>query len=400
MSNRAPDPTPLPLLLLRQALAATAACLLTACGGGSDSAPPAQVQSVACDPLVGIYTTATQGTPSAASNAAVVDVVRRLQQTPSLGIVPVSKVTGFEEPGVAQYQLVYAVDSTAFRVVDAETAQIIDSGTASGSLDELLAYLRAKLRPAIDRHDQAISGSGVPVDVAQGACADVIYRVNSTQGRVVARSSVGSLGGTLQPDGSSTLRVSAGAVEGFRLAVPLDAAPGNYSVSVQGVCRYRPSRALATLDAVSVQVKAATMMPVEIADDFAKLDGGPHHSLALESGAWSTGILSPTGVRALFLSGKASIAFGSSSAAVISRAALVVQDNCFSAGCTTLTLEGFDAQGAARSITVEARDGKRVAVDSVEQGFAKVSRLRLNSLEAAFSELRASGSAPPVACKL
>jgi hypothetical protein len=39
-------------------------------------------------------------------------------------------------------------------------------------------------------------------------------------------------------------------------------------------------------------------------------------------------------------------------------------------------------------------------VDSAEQGFSKVTHLRLSSLEASFSQLRATGTVAPAACTL
>jgi hypothetical protein len=374
--------------------------LIVACGGGSDATSPATPQGVACDPRVGIYATATQGSPSAASNAAVADVVRKLQQSTGLGFAPVNKVSGAEEAGSVHYQVFYFVDTLTYRLVDSETAVVLKAGSAPNSVDEFLAFLQSDVRRAIDTHDQALTGSGVPAEVAAGACVDLKYSVNSTQGRVVARSNVGTLAGTAQADGSSTFRVSGGTVESLRLAIPAQAVPGVYAVSVQGVCRYAPSKVIANLSSLPVQVKAASTSAVSIVDDFANLDGGPHHAFALEAGVWGLGIRSQSGDPSVFLSGKASVTFGSRSGATVTRASIVAHDSCWSAGCTTVTIEGFDAQGVARSVKVESADGKRITVDSAEQGFSKVTHLRLSSLEASFSQLRATGTVAPAACTL
>jgi hypothetical protein len=368
--------------------------VMVACGGGSDATAPAQPQGVACDPRVGIYAVASQGNPSPAANAAVADVVRKLQQSTGLGYLPLNKVSGFEEAGAVHYLVFYVVDTATYRLVDGETAVVLSAGTALSNLDEFLAYLKSSVRSAIDNHDQVASGTPIPADVAAGACVDITYSVNSTQGRVVARSSLGTLSGTAQADGSSTLRVSGGKVEGFRLAVPTDTPPGAYAISMQGVCRYAPSKVVANLPPMPVQVKASVSSAVSIADNFTTVDGGMHHKLTLDSGSW---LLGEAG---LYLSGKVTVAFGAVSGAVFTNASVVAKDNCFSAGCTSVTIEGLDAQGAARSVSVEIGGGKTVTVNSSDHGFAKVSRLRLNTLEASFSQLRASGTAVPAACTL
>lgn len=293
-----------------------------------------------------------------------------------------------------QYLVFYVVDTATYRLVDGETAVVLSAGSAPNNLDEFLAYLKSSVRAAIDNHDQASSGTPVPAEVAAGACVDINYVVNSTQGRVVARSNLGTLSGTAQADGSSTLRVSGGKVEGLRLAVPANTPPGAYAISMQGVCRYAPSKIVANLPSLPVQVKAAATSAVSIADNFATFDGGLHHKLTLDSGSWFLG------ESGLYLSGKVSIAFGAASGAVLTSASVVAKDNCFSAGCTSVTIEGVDAQGAARSVSVEVGDGKAVTVASADHGFAKVSRISLNTREAVFSQLRASGTVVPAACTL
>jgi hypothetical protein len=388
---------------LLRLMALAVPCLLMACsGGGSESVAPSK-SSVACQPRVGVWASTTQGEPDAASSRALAELVSRVQQSGAdLGYTLVNKVRGAEEAGSVHYSVFFFLDTLTYRLVDNEIGTALPgaAGTALDASSSLETFLRKEVRAAIDRHDQVTSGSGVPASLAAGACADLTYLVNTQQGRVNMRASIGSLTGSLQADGSSSVRVSHGKAEGLRISVPAGTPPGEHSISVQSVCRYDPGRPIATLTALPVTVTPATTAAVSVSDDFFSLDGSVHHQFRLTSGSYLLGVNSSSGDQSVFMSGQMMVSLGGTSGAVFERASVVAHDNCFSAGCTTVTIEGTDSQGAARSVAVEAGPGLRLTVDSANHGFARVTGLRLVSLEASFSRLRATGTAGSGQCSL
>ena len=234
---------------------------VSACGGAGGSA--AAVQGSACEPRVGVYTTDLAGnSPSADINAIVANMVRALQQPgQSTGVAVVNKISGFEEAGSVEYLVIINTDANTYRLVDGETGEIIDAASADSSADwsvnadQVSTWLQSTVKTAIDHHDLVLLGTGPAVSVAAGSSVTLDYSVSTTQGRIIARSIIGTLAGSALADGSSTFRVNATKVEDFTLAVPLTAASGSYTVSVQSVCRYDPSIVIATLEPVTVTVQ-------------------------------------------------------------------------------------------------------------------------------------------------
>lgn len=239
---------------------------VSACGGAGSSGAAASSGS-ACEPRVGVYATDLAGnSPSAEINAIIANMVSELQQLgDSTGVVVVNKVSGFEEAGSVHYLVFINTEAYTYRLVDGETGEILaadfaDAAEWSVNVDQVASWLQSTVKTAIDQHDLVTLGAGPAVSVAAGSSVTLDYSVSTAQGRIVARSTIGTLGGSAQADGSSTFRVSGAKVEDYTLAVPLDAASGSYTVSVQSTCRYDPTIVIATLEPVTVTVQQSALV--------------------------------------------------------------------------------------------------------------------------------------------
>jgi hypothetical protein len=238
----------------------------SACGGAEGST--ADVLGSACEPSVGIYTTDLAGnSPSADINTIIANMVSELQQSgENTGVTIVNKVSGFEDAESVDYLAIINTEAYTYRLVDGETGEIIDAASAdatvdwSANVDQVAAWLRSTVKTAIDNHDLVTLGAGPSVTVAGGDTVSLDYSVSTTQGSIIAQSTIGTLGGTLLDNGSSTFRVNLAKVEDFTLAIPLDAISGSYAVSVQSVCRYDSSVVIATLEPVTVEVEQSALV--------------------------------------------------------------------------------------------------------------------------------------------
>lgn len=239
---------------------------VAACGGAGSGA--AAGSGSACAPRVGVYATDLAGNaPSAEINAIIANMVSELQQPGhSTGVTLVNKVSGFEEAGSVHYLVFINTEAYTYRLVDGETGEIIAADFADFAADwsvnaaQVSTWLQSTVKTTIDNHDLVTLGAGPAVSVAGGNSVNVDYSVSTSQGRIVARSTIGTLGGSAQADGSSTFRVNFAKVEDFTLAVPLNATSGSYSVSVQSVCRYDPTVVIATLEPVTVTVEKSALV--------------------------------------------------------------------------------------------------------------------------------------------
>lgn len=242
--------------------------LLSASACGEAEGTGVAIQGSVCEPSVGVYTTDLNGnSPSAEINTIIANMVSELQQSGvDTGVVLVNKVSGFEEEGSVHYFAFINTDAYTYRLVDGETGVIIDAAFADGgvdwsdNVDQVATWLRSTVKTVIDNHDLVTSGAGTAVSVAGGDTVSLDYSVNATQGRIIAQSTIGTLGGTALDDGSSTFRISSALVEDFTLSVPLDAVSGSYEVSVQSVCRYDSSTVIATLTPVTVEVQQSALV--------------------------------------------------------------------------------------------------------------------------------------------
>jgi len=184
----------------------------SACGGAGGST--ADALGSACEPSVGIYTTDLAGnSPSAEINTIIANMVSELQQPgEQTGVTIVNKVSGFEDAESVDYLAIINTEAYTYRLTDGETGEIIDADSAdsadwSVNVDQVATWLRSTVKTAIDNHDLVTSGVGASVTVAGGDSVSLDYSVSTTQGRIIAQSTIGTLGGTLLDDGSSTFRI-------------------------------------------------------------------------------------------------------------------------------------------------------------------------------------------------
>jgi hypothetical protein len=140
-------------------------------------------------------------------------MVSELQQPGErTGVSIVNKVSGFEDAESVDYLAIINTEAYTYRLTDGETGEIIDADSADSAdwsvdVDQVATWLRSTVKTVIDNHDLVTVGVGSSVTVAGGDSVSLDYSVSTMQGRIIAQSTIGTLGGTLLDDGSSTFRV-------------------------------------------------------------------------------------------------------------------------------------------------------------------------------------------------